>query len=161
MPDTLIVSLFRHKAWADANMFDALKAVPAEQRAAISMPLLVLNHAAIVDQVFKARLLGETPAVDSVIPKSMPNLATLSDTVRATDAWYIDYVHAVTDAELAEAVDFVFISDGDKGHMTRQEMLVHVLTHGQSHRSQVGQMLDAASIRGGADMFSTFLREAG
>jgi uncharacterized damage-inducible protein DinB len=159
MTDRLFVSLFRHKAWADKSMFDALEAVPPEQRGGIAMPLLVLNHTVLVDQVFKARLLGEAPAFDSVIPKRMPDLNELSDSVRRTDAWYVDYVGTVTDAELAQIVEFDFISDDDKGRMTKQEMLVHVLTHGAAHRSRVGQMLDGVSIRGPADMFTTFLRQ--
>jgi len=159
MSDTLFVSLFRHKAWADENMFDALKAVPEDQRGAISMPLLVLNHASIVDRIFKARLLGEVPQFASVIPQRMPDMNDLLKAVRAADAWYVNYARAVTDMELAQVVEFDFISDDDKGRMTKQEMLVHVLTHGHSHRSQVGQMLAAASLRGPADMFTTFLHK--
>jgi uncharacterized damage-inducible protein DinB len=124
------------------------------------MPMLVLAHASLVDHAFKARLLDEAPEFASVIPARIPDLNDLAETVSKTDAWYIDYAGAVTDAELARTVAFVFLSDGDKGRMTKQDMLVHVLTHAQSHRAQVGAMLDKASIRGRSDMFTTFLSEA-
>jgi uncharacterized damage-inducible protein DinB len=107
----------------------------------------------------QARLLGEEPEFSSVIPSCMPDLNDLNETVCKTDAWYVDYVGAVTDAELARTVEFVFLSDGDKGRMTKEDMLVHVLTHAQSHRAQVAAMLDKASIRGRSDMFTTFLSE--
>jgi uncharacterized damage-inducible protein DinB len=159
MSDSLLTSLFRHKAWANRSMFEVLMGVPEENRGAIAMPLLVLAHASLVDRAVKARLLDGEPESASVIPTHMPELNELAETVSQTDAWYIDYVGAVTDAELARTVAFVFLSDGDKGHMTKQDMLVHVLTHAQSHRAQVAAMLDKASIRGRSDMFTTFLSE--
>jgi len=159
MSNSLLTSLFRHKAWANRNMFEVLKAVPEDNRGAIAMPLLVLAHASLVDRAFKARLLDRAPEFSSVIPARMPDLNDLDETVRQTDAWYIDYVGAVTDAELARTIEFVFLSDGDKGRMTKEDMLVHVLTHAQSHRAQVAAMLDKASIRGRSDMFTTFLSE--
>jgi len=147
MSNSLLTSLFRHKAWANRNMFEVLKAVPEDNRGAIAMPLLVLAHASLVDRAFKARLLDRAPEFSSVIPARMPDLNDLDETVRQTDA------------ELARTIEFVFLSDGDKGRMTKEDMLVHVLTHAQSHRAQVAAMLDKASIRGRSDMFTTFLSE--
>src|SRR5580658_7154910 len=100
MSDSLLTSLFRHKAWANRSMFEVLQAVPEENRGAIAMPLLVLNHASLVDRAFKARLLDEEPEFSSVIPTHMPELNELAETVSQTDAWYIDYAGTVTEAEL-------------------------------------------------------------
>jgi uncharacterized damage-inducible protein DinB len=90
----------------------------------------------------------------------MPRLNELAETVRATDAWYIDYVRSASEAELAEPVDFTFVADGMSGRMTREAMLGHVLTHGASHRGAVGKMLEILEVEGPPDMVTTFLHRA-
>ena len=43
------------------------------------------------------------------------------------------------------------------GRMTREEMLLHVITHGAYHRGQVGQILRAAEVLPPRDIFTRFL----
>ena len=43
-------------------------------------------------------------------------------------------------AALREVIEFTF-TDGDAGRMSREEMLLHVVSHGAYHRGNIGQVL--------------------
>lgn len=62
-------------------------------------------------------------------------------------------------AQLAEEIDFVF-TDGAPGRMTREEMLMHVITHGVGHRGQVSAVMLLNSVTPAPDGFTTYLHEA-
>jgi uncharacterized damage-inducible protein DinB len=158
MTNSFLVSLFEHKAWANRNMYAVMRAIPQEKRTgSAAYAVLVLAHASLVDRVFRARLTGEVHSFKAVIPSEMPDIDVLAETVRGTDEWYLDYARRVSDAELSEIVEFDFLSDDDKGRMTKEEILAHVLTHSAAHRAQVGRLLDKAEIKIPPEMFTTFL----
>lgn len=161
MTAKLLTSLFQYKAWANQGLIDALERIPEDadrrQRALI---VLTLDHTSIVDRIFKARILGEAPAFESVVSSRVPALEDLRRTMAETDAWYVDYVGAAAPAELDEAVEFTYVADGEPGRMTRGEMLGHVLTHANSHRGQIGELLGRLGVGGAPDMLTTFLRPA-
>ena len=158
MSNKLLTSLFEYKAWANRGLYDALIAAkPAEEHAMEMVGItFTLDHMSVVDQLFKARIAGEPEPFPGVISPQLPSLTELRDTVARTDAWYIDYVRAVPQAELDEVMTFTF-TDGDPGKMTRAEMLGHVLTHGNSHRGAIGPKLGAMKIKPGPDMLTSFL----
>ncbi len=41
--------------------------------------------------------------------------------------------------------------------MTRGEMLGHILTHGNSHRGAIGQVLGTIKVKGAPDMLTSYL----
>ena len=161
MTAKLLTSLFRYKAWANQGLIDALETIPEDadrrQRAVI---VLTLDHTALVDRIFRARILGETPPFESVVSDRVPALDELRRTMAETDAWYVDYVGAASPAELDEVVAFTYVADGEPGRMTKGEMLGHVLTHANSHRGQIGELLGRLGVDGPPDMLTTFLRPA-
>ena len=161
MTAKLLTSLFRYKAWANRGLIDALETIPEDadrrQRAVI---VLTLDHTSLVDRIFKARILGETPPFESVVSDRVPALGDLRRTMTATDAWYVDYVGSTSSAELDEVVEFTYVADGEPGRMTKGEMLGHVLTHANSHRGQIGELLGRLGVDGPPDMLTTFLRPA-
>jgi uncharacterized damage-inducible protein DinB len=53
--------------------------------------------------------------------------------------WYIDWSHRQSQASLDEAVNFTFIG-GEKGSMSRGDMLLHVVNHATYHRGWVAEM---------------------
>jgi len=73
-----------------------------------------------------------------------------------SDRWYLDYLETVSEQELVEPVAFVF-TDGDKGCMTRQEMLTHVVLHGGYHRGEVGRMLARVAVSPPWDTYAVHL----
>jgi uncharacterized damage-inducible protein DinB len=159
MSNPFLVSLFQHKAWCNRGLIEALRAAPADvDRGSMAVMLLTFEHTAIVDQIFKARLLGEQPGFEAVVARRLPDLDGLAATLAATDAWYLDYVSGVTPAELESVVEFSFISDSDEGRMSKGEMLAHVVTHSASHCGAIGKMLEGLNLAGASDMVTSFVR---
>ena len=155
--DRMLISLFEHKAWCNAQLAQALLAAPADvDRRQWAVVLFTFDHTNIVDRVFKARLTGDAPDVASTVATAWPDMAALTETMAQTDAWYLDYARDVTAAELDSAVEFAFVDDGAPGRMTRGDMLAHVITHGASHRGAIGKMLEGLGIPGASDMVTTF-----
>ncbi len=153
-------SLFAYKAWANEELFAALAEVdatahPDEARSAIR----ILNHVHVVDHIFRAHLEGRPHSYEATNTKETPALATLAAAVKALDAWYLDYVKALPPAALSERVRFVF-TDGDAGLMSREEILLHVVTHGGYHRGAAGQVMRAASAAPPRDLYTRFLHIA-
>ena len=159
MADAFLDSLFRHKAWCNERLVEALRAVPDDvDPAQLAVVLFTFGHTAIVDQIFKAHLSGAGHDLHSVVPTQRPHLEALAAKMRETDAWYIDYAVRVSPAELDEVVEFTFV-DGDHGRMTKGEILAHIITHGASHRGAIGKMLEGMRVKGAPDMVTTFQRE--
>ncbi len=158
MANPFLVSLFEFKAWANRGFYNALTSQPVdENRREVIVALFTLDHASRVDRVFRARLEGTALPIATVIAEQRPDLQTLSAQVAETDAWYIDYVRGLSDADLDEIITFDFVSDHDKGRMTRGDMLAHVLTHTHSHRASVATMLEPLKIKLPSDMFTSFV----
>jgi uncharacterized damage-inducible protein DinB len=76
--------------------------------------------------------------------------------VEATDTWYVNYVAKLAEPALSEVLAFTF-TDGDTGRMSREEILLHVVTHGGYHRGNVGQVLKSISIAPPRDLYTKFL----
>jgi uncharacterized damage-inducible protein DinB len=89
----------------------------------------------------------------------MPALENLAADIRASDRDYIDYVSALGGKELAERIRFRF-TDGAAGCMSREEMLMHVITHGVGHRGQISAVMLLNGMTPVKDGFTTYLHEA-
>jgi uncharacterized damage-inducible protein DinB len=76
--------------------------------------------------------------------------------VAALDRWYLGYLETATPELLSESVPFTF-TDGDKGCMSREEMLAHVVTHGGYHRGEVGRIMAQHSVGLPWDTFAVYL----
>ena len=163
MSKTILKSLFAQKSWANGELFDVLaKVSPSLQAASIQTATRTLNHIYVVDRIFRAHLLGEAHGYLATNTADTPELGVLNFAVAETDLWFEDYVAGISDASLAESLAFRF-TDGDAGRMTREEILVHVITHGAYHRGNVGQVLKGIEIAPPRDLFTKFLhlREPG
>jgi uncharacterized damage-inducible protein DinB len=156
---TTIQSLFGYKAWANSELFTLLATVPAEHADALHTCIRTLNHIYVVDRIFRAHLSAEPRPFDATNTKETPSLAQLQSDVQATDAWYLDYVRSLTASAINERVNFDF-TDGDRGSMSREEMLLHVITHGGYHRGNVGQVLKSIAINPPRDLYTKFLHQS-
>jgi uncharacterized damage-inducible protein DinB len=156
MTHSTLSSLLGHKAWANAELFGLLETVPEQHAERLHFCARVLNHIYVVDRIFRALLSGEPRPYDATGTKETPLLTQLRQDVAATDAWYMNYSLCVTATELAENLNFTF-TDGDSGRMSREEILLHVITHGSYHRGNVGQVLRQLSIAPPPDLYTKFL----
>ena len=143
----LLRLLFKHQTWAHAETLDAMAGLdPVRHAAQQHAARRLLNHCHVVSQIFRAHLIGIPHGWDADNTVDTPNDGDLRTALAAGDHWYLDCVDAATPAWLAEPVAFIF-TDGDRGGMSRAEMLVHVATHGTYHRGEIGRILVGAGVR--------------
>jgi uncharacterized damage-inducible protein DinB len=157
MHDTL-QHLFRYKAWANDELLTALARF-GDESAITGLAIKALSHSYIVDRIFAAHMERRAHAYTSANSSEMPTLENLSADIRTSDREYIDYVSALDRDQLAERLDFAF-TDGAAGRMSREEMLMHVITHGIGHRGQVSALMLFNSVPPAKDGFTTYLHEA-
>jgi uncharacterized damage-inducible protein DinB len=150
--------LFRYKAWANDGLLTALATLPVESPV-IGLAIKALSHSYVVDRIFAAHMRRKAHGYTSANLSEMPRLEDLSADIRQSDREYIDYVSTLDRGRLAEPIDFAF-TDGALGRMSREEMLMHVLTHGVGHRAQVSAVMLLNSIPPAKDGFSSYLHEA-
>jgi uncharacterized damage-inducible protein DinB len=157
MYDTL-QHLFRYKAWANDELLTALAKLGGESPMT-GLALKALSHSYVVDRIFAAHMRRKAHAYTSANLTEMPTLEDLSADIRKSDREYIDYVSVLDRDQLAERIDFAF-TDGAPGRMSREEMLMHVITHGIGHRGQVSAVMLLNSVPTAKDGFTTYLHEA-
>lgn len=153
----MLTALFKYKAWANEELLSQLEKLdpitpPSDHHTAIR----IFNHTYVVDRIFAAHLTGETnPYTDTNTPET-PSLDALRVAVSLSDQWYMGYAGQMTPELLAKSVPFTF-TDGGNGRMTREEMLIHIATHGGYHRCAIGRILAQLSITPPRDIFTAYL----
>lgn len=155
---TTLHRLFRYKAWADDALLTALAQLGSDSPVT-GLAIKALSHTYVVDQIFAAHLRGEAHAYLSANLDEMPTLAELSADLRASDREYVGYVALLDHEQLDEIIDFTF-TDGAPARMTRDEMLLHIITHGVGHRGQVSAVFLLNSMRPPMDGFTTYLHQS-
>jgi uncharacterized damage-inducible protein DinB len=157
MNDSLL-HLFRYKAWANEELLTALAKLDREA-IVVKLALKALSHTQVVDRIFVAHLKREDHGYTSANLSELPTLDDLSADIRATDREYLAYVSTLDRDQLAEPIDFAF-TDGSPGRMSREEMLMHVITHGVGHRGQVSAVMLLNELPPAKDGFTTYLHQA-
>jgi uncharacterized damage-inducible protein DinB len=148
-------SLFQYKAWANDELLTALAKLGADSPVT-PLAIKALSHTYVVDRIFAAHLRRKDHSYTSANLSQMPALEDLSADIRTSDRQYIDYVWALDPDQLADRIDFAF-TDGAPGRMSREEMLMHVITHGVGHRGQVSAVMLLNSVAPAKDGFTTYL----
>jgi len=157
---TLLHSLFGYKAWADEELLARLATLdPVGQQAQRHAALRVLDHVHVVDRIFAGHLRGMAHGYTATHTAETPSLEELSSALAASDHWYVDYVVSLNPEILSERIAFSF-TDGAAGSMSRDEMLLHVVTHSGYHRGEVGRILSQLSVEPPRDVFTAYLHRA-
>lgn len=156
----LLRPLFRYQAWANDDLLGKLDGLDAVRQAQeLHSAIRLINHAYVVGRIFVAHLTGTQHSYKSSNTEATPTLPELRANIAASDKWYLDYLDRVAPEALSQRVAFRF-TDGDQGAMSRQEMLMHVATHGGYHRGEVGRILGQLSIMPPWDTFAVFLHQS-
>lgn len=156
--------LTRYSAWANDRLFGTLAALP-EGEATVRRPtgfgnmVNTLNHAYVVDLIWKAHLQGQPHGFTSRITETQPSLEELRCAQAEIDQWYVTYSDQLSDEAHDQVVPFKFV-DGGSGAMTRGDMLLHVVNHKTYHRGYVADLLYQAGSRPPATDLPVFLRDA-
>lgn len=70
---TVLISLFQYKAWANAELFSALLKLDKNTYFdELHASIRILNHVHVVDQIFKAQLLGLTHSYQGTNTEQTP-----------------------------------------------------------------------------------------
>jgi uncharacterized damage-inducible protein DinB len=155
--NNLLVSLFRYKQWANSELHAALEKFDAERHPEKFQSMLqTLDHANVVDRIFQGHLTDTGPTFHATHSEHPPGLQELRQFVAATDHWYLEFVSTVSAERLGQRVHFTF-TDGDKGAMSCEEMLGHVIAHAAYHRGSVGQILEDAGVDSPPDSLTKYL----
>jgi uncharacterized damage-inducible protein DinB len=150
--------LFSYKAWANARLLDDLTGL-GDEPSIVDLAVKALSHSHVVDRIFLAHLKRQLHTYASANLSELPTLAQLCADIRTSDQEYLDYVSTLGPDQLTERIDFTF-TDGKPGCMSREEMLMHVITHGVGHRGQVSALMLLNSRTPAVDGFTTYLHTA-
>ena len=150
--------LFQYKAWANDTLLTALAGL-GEESPVTTLAVKALSHTHVVDRIFAAHLRHDRHSYGSANLDRMPALTDLSADIRATDRDYVVYVSTLEGEQLSERINFTF-TDGAPGCMSREEMLMHLITHGAGHRGQVSALMLMNSMPPAKDGFTSYLHIA-
>jgi uncharacterized damage-inducible protein DinB len=149
--------LFRYKAWANDGLLTALAELGGREPIT-GLAIKALSHSYVVDRIFAAHMQRKDHTYTATNLSEMPRLADLAANIRTSDREYVEYVSSLDRDELVERIDFTF-TDGAPGCMSREEMLMHVITHGVGHRGQVSAVILLNSGTPPSDGFTTYLHK--
>ncbi len=157
--------LTRYNAWANQTLFDAVAALPAGEATKPRLTLFktmvnTLNHLQVTDLIWQAYLAGRAHGLKALNTVLHERLADLWDAQRAIDRAFIDWSDHVTDAQLAEVVSFTLLS-GNKGEMSRSDIVFHVVNHTSYHRGFVADLFFQVPVTPPLTDLPIFLREVG
>lgn len=151
----VFIDAFEYKAWANQEILD----FGARQFGQLPLDdgtffLRILNHTAIVDALFVARILRRPPPFDADNTVETPTFESLRRLMSKNDRELIEIAKSVE--ALDQQIGFTF-SDGDAGRMTIAEIFLHLLTHGSNHRGMASRTLANHQLDRPRDTFTRFL----
>jgi uncharacterized damage-inducible protein DinB len=129
-PLPMVTSLFNDKAWTNEELFALAQPLDeAKHKDERHRRIRLLNHIHVVDRIFAAHLTRTTHSYTATNTKETPTLDELTQSVTIRDRWYVDFVSSLDTKSLSEPIEFVF-TDNTNAHLSREEMLMHVIAHG-------------------------------
>jgi uncharacterized damage-inducible protein DinB len=159
-PPSTLQTLVAHTAWANRQMFGALRSVAAfDTQNGADLIKRALDHIHVVRCIFQAHLQGVAHGFAAPLRAAFPSLEELDRESEAIDAWYIDAVASLPPAELARPRDVRF-TDGKVVTMTAAEMLLHVVTHTIHHRGNIDVIMLQTGMPRRRDGFPEFVSRA-
>jgi uncharacterized damage-inducible protein DinB len=149
--------LVTHTAWANRQLFAALRAVEAfASRPGADLIVRVLDHIHVVRSIFQAHLKGIPHGFESTQRAVFPSLEELDRESEGIDCWYMDIAAALGPDELERPRDVRF-TDGKVVTMTAAAMLLHAITHTIHHRGNIDAVMYQTGIARRRDGLPEFL----
>lgn len=156
--------LTRYNKWANNVLLNAMADLPPEEvtkkrDAAFGGMSFALAHIIIVDQIWRAHLLGIDHGFKSRTAASPDSLELLAEKMNQIGDWYIEYSDTTSEPMLNQMVRFSFV-DGGAGVMTRGDILIHICNHKAFHRGHIGDMFYQSGFRPPSLDLPVYLRDA-
>jgi uncharacterized damage-inducible protein DinB len=154
---TPLQMLVTHTAWADRQLFAALRAIDSfESQKGADLIVRALDHIHVVRHVFQAHLEGVSHGYRSPQRAVFPSLEELDRESESIDGWYVHTTASLRPEELARPRDVRF-TDGKVVTMTAASMILHVVTHTIHHRGNVDVIMYQAGMPRRRDGMPEFL----
>lgn len=155
--------LTRYNAWANKLMFDSIAQLPegeaAKPRTSLFRNMLhTLNHNYVIDRIWQGHLDGRDHGYSARNTQDHPPFAEMWRLQKEVDDWYVAWSDELTDAQVEARVSFALIG-GNRGEMTRGEILIHILGHRHYHRGFVCDMMFEVPARPPTMDLPVYLRE--
>lgn len=157
--------LTRYDAWSNKVMYDAVAALPEgeatkERKSLFNNIVHTLNHIYVVDAIWQAHLQGREHGYTARNTAGHPPLAELWRDQQRIDQWYMDWSDGLTQDKLDEEIEYTLIG-GNRGSMTRGDVLLHVFHHTAYHRGFAADLFFQVPARPPAMDLPVFFRESG
>ena len=150
----------RYKSWADRRTLDAVAALDAHRDATtLDFARQQLHHLVRVQELFRARALGQAEPHDSTNADPVPALGELDQRLTASNEWLQSWLAGLEPPALAQPVRFRF-TDGQRGCLSREELVFHLVNHATYHRGAIGHALDRCGAARPADTYTVFIHAA-
>ena len=156
----MLIEAFNYKQWSDRRTLDAIERIDKQKfPPAAAFAVQQLNHMIIVEELFKARLLGAPDPHHATNTEPVPALSDIAQRIADSNQWFLGYAESLDRQRRDQPVAFRF-ADGKQGSMTRLEILFHIINHGTYHRGAIGHALDLAQVSHPADTYTVFIHAA-
>ncbi|AKV00321.1 hypothetical protein AKJ09_06984 [Labilithrix luteola] len=134
---TTLQLLVNHTAWANRQMFGALREVESfDSQQGSDLIRRALDHIHVVRAIFRAHLQGVPHGFTAPQRAVFPSLEELDREFDDIDRWYVETTESLSPEELARPRDVRF-TDGKIVAMSPTTMLLHVVTHTIHHRGNI------------------------
>ena len=158
-------ALARYNAWANRQLYDAAAELSDEEyradRGAFFKSMHgTLNHLLTADQVWMHRFTGQGPSPERLDMIQHETLAELRPARAAEDQRIVDYIHGLTDAELAGSIRYRRVSTPEVFEQALAPALAHFFNHQTHHRGQAHSILCSFGRRGLVLDLLAYQREA-
>ncbi|MBB4007479.1 DinB family protein [Allorhizobium taibaishanense] len=135
-----------YNAWVNQKLYEAASTLSEEElhrdTGAFFKSLFgTLSHLVVADQIWMQRLTGEGPSHQRLDDRPCPDLASLAEERRATDARIVAYCAALTPEQLADDIEYRRITTPDLVRQNLGQVLAHLFNHQTHHRGQAHMIL--------------------
>ena len=155
----MVIRAFNYKIWADELTLRAIDRID-KLTFCDTYKFIVqqVNHIVIVEELFKARLVGSPVPHQNTNSYIVPKLGELKGRLNESNKWYQRYISDLDDETKLAVLPFTF-ADGKSGSMSVEEMLFHIVNHSSYHRGSIAHALDLADVSHPADGYGIYVHE--
>ncbi len=141
-------SLLEYNAWANTELFEAVRQMPPEEvtkkrKTGLESIHVSLNHLLVVDRIWHAHMQGRDHGFENRRVRLYEDLEELWEARREMDRTLVDYLGSLDEAALEEIIDYELIG-GNTGSLSRAMCFTHLAIHGAYHRGWIADMFGQA-----------------
>ena len=144
-------SLLEYNAWANADLFEKVRALPEEEVTknrvkALGSIIIQLHHMMVIDNIWLAHMEGRDHGYKDRKGEPYGTLDEAWSKRQALDSRLMAYLDGLDPEALEEMVDYQLI-ESSAGSMSRAMCFTHLVIHGSYHRGWVTDMFCQAGAQ--------------